>query len=1016
MGEVSPLDRSRRRAPVGASDAMLRPHRFVPPSVAAGVAPRRRIQRQLVHRHATRLTLLAAGAGTGKTTALALAYHGNQLAPRGTDWWLTCQPDDIDAHQLLASIALAARIGPISDPEELSSAVASMAPEPVCLILDDLHHLGTEAGEANRLIQWLCDQLPSNAHLVLSTRREPPLALSRWEAQRELTRISPDDLLLTEDEALDIGGQQVLNLGGWPALVSLASQHADYRRFLHEEVLPHLSNDERIALDHLAALREMDSETLVALTGQEPAVLAPIPLVSRRSDGWEAHRLWSEVLDIDAGPIRAAAFRSLMERSEHHAAVELMLRTRGEDRDLLAAVREAIISKHQPPAARVSTWAASFPDQLRDSPEFSFVEGLAIRADKPSSPKCRSAFDAAAAGFRSRGDIEAEAAALGQVVFSTYVSRDMPRLMASMQRVGELTVAGSRSARQITTIGGAMLALAAGDPQAVIERVAELEPDRLAPTLSALAKWMEAGALAQLGRPSSDAARASSDLWPHLPGTADSVLWALLREGSWEQIIETIGSEPGMAGGRDRFLWLAFKASALACLGKLDEADHCLFEARKLSDATNWRALVQLRMVEAVLALQRGDISTATNHMLQSTGDHPVDSVARAMYLVAPRLVLELIPDQRDELVAHMNGPLHRRDLELYDALAAWRAGSPDEMAEVGWPEHPGEILTALFLDGMVEFLLAATSCGRPEARAGWEWLFSTVGEPARALVRRAASSQTPGQQQAASTVLAEVPVPPSEPRAVRILGHSELLIGDKAVDAADWRRERVRSLLGYLIVHPAATREAVMSALWPDADSDAARRNLRTTLNLLQRVLEPERVSGDAPYFVRSDGTTLALNTERIRVDVWEFETSLETARRLREDGLVSQATDHLDAAVDTYRGDFLADADEADWVNEQRWSLRSRLLVALLESAQAHLAMHHQDRALAHARRAAAMEPWSEPAHLIVLRSLLARGDTAEARRAAVKCSEVLAEVGGAADPELDDLLQTLSGRAPL
>ena len=83
-------------------------------------------------------------------------------------------------------------------------------------------------------------------------------------------------------------------------------------------------------------------------------------------------------------------------------------------------------------------------------------------------------------------------------------------------------------------------------------------------------------------------------------------------------------------------------------------------------------------------------------------------------------------------------------------------------------------------------------------------------------------------------------------------------MIGDAETDHDDWRRERVRSLLGYLVVHPDATREAVMAALWPEATEEAARRSLRSTLNLLLGVLEEGRTGGDAAYFVRADSTRI--------------------------------------------------------------------------------------------------------------------------------------------------------------
>ena len=85
---------------------MSRPFRTRIPATA-GTLLRRRVQRLLQGRFDQRVTVVTAGAGFGKTTALANAIAENKLAPKGDDIWLGCEPGDVDPSYFLEGLAAA---------------------------------------------------------------------------------------------------------------------------------------------------------------------------------------------------------------------------------------------------------------------------------------------------------------------------------------------------------------------------------------------------------------------------------------------------------------------------------------------------------------------------------------------------------------------------------------------------------------------------------------------------------------------------------------------------------------------------------------------------------------------------------------------------------------------------------------------------------------------------------------------------------------------------------------------
>jgi DNA-binding SARP family transcriptional activator len=174
--------------------------------------PRPRVEALLARAWQRRVTLVVAGGGHGKTTAL------RRLAATGPSRWLGIRAVDGTVELLAMRIAEALELGPIvglADPAagtgaedrmglaEAEAAVLCGAvarrDEPLLLVLDDLERLA--AGDATaHLLRALALQVPPQLHLVLSGQRLPDLGLGAAADAGDVLEIAAPDLMFTTEE------------------------------------------------------------------------------------------------------------------------------------------------------------------------------------------------------------------------------------------------------------------------------------------------------------------------------------------------------------------------------------------------------------------------------------------------------------------------------------------------------------------------------------------------------------------------------------------------------------------------------------------------------------------------------------------------------------------------------------------------------------------------------------------------------------------------------------------------
>jgi predicted ATPase/DNA-binding SARP family transcriptional activator len=172
------------------------------------------------------------------------------------------------------------------------------------------------------------------------------------------------------------------------------------------------------------------------------------------------------------------------------------------------------------------------------------------------------------------------------------------------------------------------------------------------------------------------------------------------------------------------------------------------------------------------------------------------------------------------------------------------------------------------------------------------------------------------------------------------------------------------------------APRVELVDEFYPDAGEEEGRTALRQVILRLRRMLEPRGIEpGSVLECGRQD---VGLNPALCSSDVVEFDAAMDAASGL--DG--PEAVEALVHAVALYGGDLLPGVD-AEWAAPERRRLRGRALDALLRLAGLCEEVSDYAGAANYALRAVAVDTYSQPAHLLLIRSAASMGDAAGARR---------------------------------
>ena len=324
------------------------------PRPRRGLVPRPRLSQRLDRGTTSKLMLISAPAGFGKTTLLTEWLAAGPAAPADDRLaaWLSLDRADNDPASFWTYVIAALQTVAPGVGESALTLLQAPQPPPIetvltallndlgaitgdiVLVLDDYHVI--DARDVQDGMAFLLDHLPPRLHVVIASRTDPALPLARLRARGELVETRAAELRFTPDEAaaylnemmgLQLTARDVAALEGrtegWIAALQLAALSMQGRDdvagfiagftgddryvvdYLAEEVLQRQSDRVQAFLLQTSILARLSGPLCDAVTGQgggkamlealDRGNLFLVPLDDRRQ-WYRYHHLFADVL------------------------------------------------------------------------------------------------------------------------------------------------------------------------------------------------------------------------------------------------------------------------------------------------------------------------------------------------------------------------------------------------------------------------------------------------------------------------------------------------------------------------------------------------------------------------------------------------------------------------------------------------------------------------------------------------------------------------------------------------
>ena len=226
----------------------------------------------------------------------------------------------------------------------------------------------------------------------------------------------------------------------------------------------------------------------------------------------------------------------------------------------------------------------------------------------------------------------------------------------------------------------------------------------------------------------------------------------------------------------------------------------------------------------------------------------------------------------------------------------------------------------------------------------------------------------------------------------VTCLGAFRLFHNEQPVGG--WNGQKGLMILKYLIARhdQPVPKEQLMDVLWPDADPDAARRNLHQAVYSLRQTLK--QCCPDL-QLICFQNERYSLNPDLpIWFDFLEFEHHAEEGRRLEQMGSLEAAIQAFGIADALYQGHFLEGDGHNTWSQMQRDQLRDSFLDVANRLGRHYLEREQFAALVSICQKTLSKDACNEEAHLHLMRCYLHQGYRHLAIGQFQSCIEILRE----------------------
>jgi DNA-binding SARP family transcriptional activator len=226
----------------------------------------------------------------------------------------------------------------------------------------------------------------------------------------------------------------------------------------------------------------------------------------------------------------------------------------------------------------------------------------------------------------------------------------------------------------------------------------------------------------------------------------------------------------------------------------------------------------------------------------------------------------------------------------------------------------------------------------------------------------------------------------------IQTLGAFRVWLGEQEIHDRDWQRAKAKELLELFITnrHTLLQKQEIISALWEDAEEEAALRDFKVALNALNNVLEPNRKARGHTFYIRRVESSYGLNEHSdYEVDVVNFEKKIETGL---EEGNEQQAIRSLQEGLLLYKGEYLPNRRYEDWCRQEKEKLQLYFLRGAEKLALLLMKEHQYDQAIRWCEKILEEDSLWEEAYRLLMICYMRKNNRPQALKIYQRCRKQL------------------------
>lgn len=216
-------------------------------------------------------------------------------------------------------------------------------------------------------------------------------------------------------------------------------------------------------------------------------------------------------------------------------------------------------------------------------------------------------------------------------------------------------------------------------------------------------------------------------------------------------------------------------------------------------------------------------------------------------------------------------------------------------------------------------------------------------------------------------------------------------------INEKKWKTRKTKHLLAYLLTQQGrpVAEDVLIEIFWHDFPLKKAKHNLRDTVYLLRRVLEPELKKGSqSRYILYNQGNYRLQMDTSVWCDLNEFTVRFTQGKNFYESEHFEEALVEFQEAEQLYRGDFLEDLLYEEWTFSERARLKEIFIELLLYIWEYYFQREKYEIALNYIRKVLHKEKTHEQGQYALVKTLWKMGKRDEAIKTYHRACSLLKE----------------------